>query len=181
MRKSLEYFFHIPYNFTVDGTGIWVTQTQNIISFVKLLWLWQLSSTSSSSIITGTTALCELWPSSGFLNNLVFTVWGCQPNAQPPTWRTSVSLFVWLLPLDLSGLDAPNSSYATAAGVALRVSGALKPHHHDKVGIVGNYAFRFFAITTSRQVDVVDLPLVPEICGFDMQQTRHFRCNFPAL
>jgi hypothetical protein len=25
-------------------------------------------------IITGTTALCELWPSSGFLNNLIFTV-----------------------------------------------------------------------------------------------------------
>jgi hypothetical protein len=26
----------------------------------------------------------------------------------------------------------PTSSYATA-GIALRVSGALKPHHHDKV------------------------------------------------
>jgi hypothetical protein len=26
----------------------------------------------------------------------------------------------------------PASSYATA-GIALRVSGALKPHHHDKV------------------------------------------------
>jgi hypothetical protein len=25
-------------------------------------------------IITGTTALHELWPSSGFLNNLIFTV-----------------------------------------------------------------------------------------------------------
>jgi hypothetical protein len=25
-------------------------------------------------IITGTTALCEPWPSSGFLNNLIFTV-----------------------------------------------------------------------------------------------------------
>jgi hypothetical protein len=28
----------------------------------------------------------------------------------------------------------PTSSYATA-GIALRVSGALKPHHHDKVEI----------------------------------------------
>jgi hypothetical protein len=26
----------------------------------------------------------------------------------------------------------PTSNYATA-GIALRVSGALKPHHHDKV------------------------------------------------
>jgi hypothetical protein len=43
-----------------------------------------------------------------------------------------VSLFVWLLPLDLSGMGASTSSYATA-GIALRVSGALKPHHHDKV------------------------------------------------
>jgi hypothetical protein len=29
-------------------------------------------------------------------------------------------------------MDASTSSYATA-GIALRVSGALKPHHHDKV------------------------------------------------
>jgi hypothetical protein len=43
-----------------------------------------------------------------------------------------VSLFVWLLPLDLSGMGAPTSSYATA-GIALRVSGALKLNHHDKV------------------------------------------------
>jgi hypothetical protein len=45
---------------------------------------------------------------------------------------TRVSLFVWLLPFDLSGMGAPTSSYATA-GIALRGSGALKPHHHDKV------------------------------------------------
>jgi hypothetical protein len=29
-------------------------------------------------------------------------------------------------------MGAPTSSYATA-GIALGVSGALKPHHHDKV------------------------------------------------
>jgi hypothetical protein len=80
------------------------------------------------------TALCDPWPSSGFLNNLIFTVSCCQPHVQPPTWRTRVSLFVWLLPLDLFGLGGPTNSYATA-GIALRVSGALKPHHHDKVGI----------------------------------------------
>jgi hypothetical protein len=61
-------------------------------------------------------------------------VWGCQPHIQPQTWRTRVSLFVWLLPLDPSGLGGPTSSYATAT-IALRVSGALKPHRHDKVGI----------------------------------------------
>jgi hypothetical protein len=67
-----------------------------------------------------------------FLNNLVFTVWGCQSHAQPLTWGTRVSLFVWLLPFDLSGIGTPTSSYATA-GIGLRVSGAFKPHHHDKV------------------------------------------------
>jgi hypothetical protein len=50
----------------------------------------------------------------------------------PKTWRTRVTLFVWLLPLDLSGMVNPTSSYATA-GIALRVSGALKLNHHDKV------------------------------------------------
>jgi hypothetical protein len=43
-----------------------------------------------------------------------------------------VSLFVWLLPFDLSGIGDPTSRYATA-GIALRVSGALKPYHHNKV------------------------------------------------
>jgi hypothetical protein len=45
-----------------------------------------------------------------------------------------VSLFVWLLHLDLTGLGSPTSSYAPA-GIALRISGALKPQHHDEVGI----------------------------------------------
>jgi hypothetical protein len=39
-------------------------------------------------------------------------------------------------------MGAPTSSYATA-DIALRVSGALKPHHHDKVETpsVGFYLF----------------------------------------
>jgi hypothetical protein len=43
-----------------------------------------------------------------------------------------VSLFVWNLTLDLSGLGDPASSYATA-GLALGFIGTRKPHHHDKV------------------------------------------------
>ena len=57
---------------------------------------------------------------------------GCWPCAQPPTWRARVSLFVWLLPFDLSGLGDPTSSYATA-GIALRVAEARKLPHHVKV------------------------------------------------
>jgi hypothetical protein len=57
---------------------------------------------------------------------------GCWSCSQPPTWRTRVSLFVWLLPFDLSGLGGPTSSYATA-GIALRVTEACKLPHHVKV------------------------------------------------
>jgi hypothetical protein len=61
------------------------------------------------------------------------------PNPQPG--GPVISLFIWLLTLDLSGMVGPTSSYATA-GIDLGVSGELKPHHHDKVEIpsVGNIA-----------------------------------------
>jgi hypothetical protein len=43
-----------------------------------------------------------------------------------------VSLFIWLLPLDLSSMGDSTSSYAIA-GIALRVLEAFKLHHHNKV------------------------------------------------
>jgi len=43
-----------------------------------------------------------------------------------------LSVFVWLLPLDLSGLGDLTSSYATA-GIALRVAEARKLPHHVKL------------------------------------------------
>jgi hypothetical protein len=57
---------------------------------------------------------------SGFETFVFFTVRGRQPLAQPPTWTTRVSLLVWIIPFNLSGLGDPTSSYATA-GIALRV------------------------------------------------------------
>jgi hypothetical protein len=71
-----------------------------------------------------------------YLVSKQFTFYGVRLLASRPTWRTRVSLFVWLLPLDLSGIGDPTSSYATA-GIALRVSGVLKPHHHDKGDTIG--------------------------------------------
>jgi hypothetical protein len=44
--------------------------------------------------------------------------------------------------LYLSGIGDPTSSYATA-GIALRVSGALKPHHHDKVETIYLFIYLF--------------------------------------
>ena len=37
-------------------------------------------------------------------------MWGCQPYAQPPTWRTRISLLVWVITLDLSGMGGPTIS-----------------------------------------------------------------------
>jgi hypothetical protein len=67
-----------------------------------------------------------------FLNNLVF--YGVRLLASRPTPNLEdQSIPIRLAPtLDLSGMGDPTSSYATA-GIALRVSRALKPHHHDKV------------------------------------------------
>jgi hypothetical protein len=44
----------------------------------------------------------------------------------------SYGVFVRRLSFDLSSKGGPASSYATD-GIALRVTGVLKPPHHDKV------------------------------------------------
>jgi hypothetical protein len=73
---------------------------------------------------------------------------GCWPCAQPPTWRARVSLFVWLLPFDLSGLGDSTSSYATA-GIALRVAEARKIPHHNMVETPsGEDEFRYMYFIT---------------------------------
>jgi len=41
---------------------------------------------------------------------IFFTGWGCQSHAQPPSWRTRVSHFVWVITLDLPGMERPTSS-----------------------------------------------------------------------
>jgi hypothetical protein len=83
---------------------------------------FKVTSLIYSFLPLGATAQGELWPPEQSASILLYS----------STWRTRVSLFAWLLPLDLAGMGDPTSSYATA-GIALRVSGALKIHHHDKV------------------------------------------------
>jgi hypothetical protein len=89
----------------------------------------------------------------------------------------------------------PTSSYATA-GIALKVSGALKPHHHDKaeapsVGFSGTYMSLFIRVLLEFYVDVkatmfksrqkrTSLKDDPkwrghtEWCKHTMEETRHF-------
>lgn len=51
-----------------------------------------------------------LW---GFLNVKFFMGWGCPSHAQPSTWRTRISVCVWVIAFDLSVMEDPASSYAT--------------------------------------------------------------------
>jgi hypothetical protein len=45
-----------------------------------------------------------------------------------------ISLFVWIITFDLSGMGDPTSSYA-AAGIDLRIIWPSKPHHYVRVRI----------------------------------------------
>jgi hypothetical protein len=93
----------------------------------------------------GATAQDELWPPEQSASILLysgadclvsqqFSFYGVRFLASRPTttWSIRIFLFVWLLPLDMSGMGDPTNSYATV-GIALRVSRELKHHHHDKV------------------------------------------------
>jgi hypothetical protein len=85
----------------------------------------------------GATAHSGPWPahkkkylhsSLVILTQNFFMRWGCQFHAQLPTWRTRVSLFIWVISLDLSGMGDPASSYATA-GIVPRILWPCKPQH----------------------------------------------------
>jgi hypothetical protein len=128
---------------------VFLNEVNNKAGYYKMntLWITQIIQKLYAVCCSSFPSALQLRVSFGLLNNLPsfftfppseadylvseqFTFYSVRlSHAQPPTWRTRVSLFVWLLPLDLSGMGAPTSSYATAG----RVSGALKPHHHDKV------------------------------------------------
>jgi hypothetical protein len=88
----------------------------------RVLYLPTLWHDSSCRTLAATHILCEiLWQQ-------IFAVWGSQPHAQLPTWRTRVSLLVWHLPRNLSRMGGPTCSYA-ASGIALEFIGAHKPPH----------------------------------------------------
>ena len=65
---------------------------------------------------------------------IYITGWDCQPHAQPPTWRTRVSLLVRVTTFELSGTWCHTSSVTTASTV-LRIIWPHNPHHCVKVGI----------------------------------------------
>jgi len=74
-----------------------------------LLYLHSLSRPNSkllSSTFVSHPSEADCWVSE----QIIFTVWGCKPHAQPPTWRTRLSLFIRVITLDLSGMGGPTSS-----------------------------------------------------------------------
>jgi hypothetical protein len=62
-------------------------------------------------------------------------------------------------------MGAPTSSYATA-GIALRISGALKPHHHDKVETpsVGPLRFYHFKFQVTSAAITIALIILQDFC-----------------
>jgi hypothetical protein len=67
----------------------------------------------------------SLNPSSFFLCSTFVTIRfycvGLLAPRETRTWRTRVSLFVWIINFDLSGMGGPISSFATA-GIGLRIT-----------------------------------------------------------
>jgi hypothetical protein len=59
-----------------------------------------------------------------------------------PTWRARVSVSVWIITFDMSGMGDLTSSYATAS-IALRIVSPRKPHHYVKVRILHKHTFSF--------------------------------------
>jgi hypothetical protein len=54
-----------------------------------------------------------------FSTEHIFVGWG-NSHTQNPTWRTRVSLFVWVINLNLCDMGGPTSSYAPTS-IALRI------------------------------------------------------------
>ena len=55
-----------------------------------------------------------------------------RPQVQHPTWRSSLSVYIWLITFGLSGLVDPASSYATV-GLVLRSIWPPKPRSYIKL------------------------------------------------
>ena len=80
------------------------------------------------------------------INCLALSLWCCmkvmfftrwdhhQPQSQPQTQRTRVSLSVWVFKFDVPSMGGPNSGDSTAS-TALRIPQPCKLHHYVKVGI----------------------------------------------
>ena len=69
-----------------------------------------------------------------FFQHEPFMGCGWQPQAQPPTWNTRVSHFIWVSTLDLSSMGGPTRSYATTS-IALRILWPRKPFLYNIVRI----------------------------------------------
>jgi len=66
--------------------------------------------------------------------SILFSLGGLLAHLQNPlSWRTSLSLLVWLLSYGLSGLGGPYQEHKVLAGIAHKVIEARKPPHRDKV------------------------------------------------
>jgi hypothetical protein len=82
--------------------------------FFFFFWYYSPRWTLASPKIVVQFPILEASQQNIFLGGVV------SPTPNPATWRTRVSLFVWVITFDLSGMAGPTSSYATAS-IALRI------------------------------------------------------------
>jgi hypothetical protein len=100
-----------------------VTDVSYTVVWVASIWCKALKS------LVGLSLVIRSFSAEFFLYGV-----GCQNHAHPLSWRTRVSLFVWVITFDLSGMGGAARSY-TSTSVALRVIWPHKSHHCAKVGI----------------------------------------------
>jgi len=69
---------------------------------------------------------------------------------QPPTWRTRVSLFVWVISFNMSGMGGLTSCYITAS-IGLWIIWSHKPQNYVKVEIpsVGSHKIQILFVFKS--------------------------------
>jgi hypothetical protein len=127
----------------LDSTHMARTLKRKIISPFKVISIWDVTwgwmiklfyhpcSSSGITVLGRPQPLPKLpfFPVSNFRNfstEHIFHGVGVFPHVQPRTWRARVSLFVWVITFDVSGVEGLISRYASAS-VALGIIRPLQP------------------------------------------------------
>ena len=118
---------HLFIFWNLSVTGFNIKHNALLLLLLLLLALQPLILNSSKIVLKH--------PASNFRSSSTEQyLWGgLSAPVQPPTWRTRVSLFVWVITFDLFGMGGPTSSYATAS-IAPRITRPRKSHHYIQVG-----------------------------------------------
>jgi hypothetical protein len=94
---------------TLNGTDV-------SLNFIRIFFFFYGASAHFLAMVSPTFFLIQ-----GLVEVSSLTGWGCQPQAQPPTWRTRVSVFVRVITFDLCD-TGPNWSRIYVSSQTMAVS-----------------------------------------------------------